>query len=269
MTHAEQVLIRGKVFLYKQKAPFVPSGKSVLGALEYDETTDRVRCHECGEWRCHLGPHVSKSHGIDSREYRRRHGIASGSPISGIQTTARFSAAAQKRKAMGALKIGTREQMLRAVAASAETRRARKQSGEPPRLHAERRNENGTCQAQLMARIRSVADRVGRTPTRAELRSAGIDADSACLAFNVSSLGSVMSLAGLARNDCATGRRKYSRVILTEMLRDFYTRWGRLPAMPDFRIGLLPKHQNFHYHFGSMAAAYEAAGLAKVAQVAA
>jgi hypothetical protein len=84
MTHAEQVLIRGKVFLYKQKAPFVPSGKSVLGALEYDEATDRVRCHECGEWFGSVGQHARRAHMLSPKDYNARHGLRLGASLCAI-----------------------------------------------------------------------------------------------------------------------------------------------------------------------------------------
>ena len=38
-----KVLFNDKVFLYKQKAPFVPSGMSIQGGLEWDPEQDKIR----------------------------------------------------------------------------------------------------------------------------------------------------------------------------------------------------------------------------------
>lgn len=75
MNPATHVLIRGHVFTYAEKSPFVASGMSVLGALEYDEAADRLKCHECGMWVRGLGNHV-RTHGMKRREYNRKHGMS-------------------------------------------------------------------------------------------------------------------------------------------------------------------------------------------------
>jgi len=37
------VIIRGHIFTYAEKAPFVASGQSLLGALEYDEVNNQTK----------------------------------------------------------------------------------------------------------------------------------------------------------------------------------------------------------------------------------
>jgi len=41
----EHVIIRGHVFTREEKSPFVVSGESLLGALEYNQDTDETKCH--------------------------------------------------------------------------------------------------------------------------------------------------------------------------------------------------------------------------------
>src|SRR4051812_44274200 len=72
---ATHVLIGGIVFPRAEKAPYVMSGHSVLGGLEYNEEKDRVKCHKCGNWFRRLGRHLSQVEGISSSQYKRDHGL--------------------------------------------------------------------------------------------------------------------------------------------------------------------------------------------------
>jgi hypothetical protein len=76
------IIISGTMFPWAEKAPYVRSGESVLGAVEYDAKTDRIKCHECGEWEAHVGIHL-KAHGDNAKAYRLRHGLNIGSPLCG------------------------------------------------------------------------------------------------------------------------------------------------------------------------------------------
>ena len=69
------VLIRGHVFKWEEKEPFVQSGVSVAGAVEYDFANDKLRCHECGEWFLNLGSHIAQYHQMKTEEYRLKHGL--------------------------------------------------------------------------------------------------------------------------------------------------------------------------------------------------
>lgn len=275
LTAAEHVLIRGKVFLYKQKAPFVPSGKSVLGALEYKKISDRVKCHECGEWFKMLGSHVVQVHGLTPKEYRVAHGLRMKTPLCG-----------PKYSAYRASVAGTAPQLVRhqhqfpdiakkALSSAHQSRRRSLAASSQPFM-AERplfelRNENGSCQAQLMARLKALATRLGKTPTNREILADGMSPQSICVALNVTDLNQAFSLIGLVRiTPGQTGtpggwNKLYNRQILIEMLRDFHAKYGRLPTNSDRRAGLIPGHTIFGKIFGSMANAYEAAGLARVA----
>lgn len=89
------VLIRGHKFTYAEKSPFVRSGESLLGAIEYDEATDQTKCHECGEFFRGMGNHV-KAHGISRFEYNTKHGLRVRSPLSGLSVRQRHRTIATK-----------------------------------------------------------------------------------------------------------------------------------------------------------------------------
>lgn len=192
-TSAERrVLIRGCVFPYNEKAPFVASGKSVLGALEYCESSDMLKCHECGEWFENLGSHLQR-HEISASEYKLRHGLNQRSGLVGLRLKRTLSVAGRGSSAAsrfvrqpGLIAAGHRTQSL-----NAELRkpRARKR---------EKANIDGVCQAQLLYRIQIAAARLEHTPTCKELSSLKIHPSTLIDAFG--SVELAMRKAGLIPN---------------------------------------------------------------------
>lgn len=263
MTHEEQVLIRGKVFLYKQKAPFVPSGKSVLGALEYREADDKVRCHECGEWFISLSQHLGKSHALLAADYKKRHGLNLTASLCGLRLSAVFSRRSKRTISQSPISPAQRSEWLR----KAVIARADKYRGSTMRADSrasELRNESGTCQAQLLGKIREIAEKLGRTPTQADLHNGGISVRSAQLALGVHSLPEVLALAGMAPKRSYGDTYRYTPQMLIELLRAFTVKYGRTPTVHDVqKFKLLPDYGTFKRHFGSMRAAYQAAGVFK------
>jgi len=259
-----RVILSGKVFLYRQKAPFVPSGKSVLGALEYDQTEDKVRCHECGDWFQNVGVHAAHAHGLRARDYKIRHGLLIKSAL--VSEGVRVSASVKSPELIAKFVAAGQSAATRAKLAAAERLVGRKS--------VEKKNESGRCHAQLLFRVQTLATRIGRTPTAVELREAGIHVSSLLVTLNVGSLSAVMSYLGLAPNPSggpagvnpSKGRKKYTETTLIELMRDFYAKYARIPRRTDYRRGLLPNESTFAGCFGGMWKCYEAAGLLEEAK---
>jgi hypothetical protein len=270
MTNAEYVLIKGKTFLYKQKAPFVPSGVSVQGALEYDEATDKVKCHECGEWHLALGKHLSWRHGMKALDYRKKHGLVNKASLCGLRNHAKRSESMQKidKSKFMAAGVAVRKKAL------ANAHKVLSENGKSG--HFENRNIKGTCQAQILETLQELHKKLGRTPSEKDMYDHNLSKGSVLLSLNTKTIGAAMSLAGMLPNkrgsvfapglEAAKKKNtKYTKPLLVELVRDFYTKHGRIPSVADADMGLIPQQCNFIYHFGSMRAVYEAAGLAKVA----
>jgi len=261
-TQEEQVLIRGKVFLYRQKAPFVPSGASVHGALEYNGESDELRCHECGGWYRMLATHIVKAHRIRAAEYRKRHGLRRLCALCGPKMIAKIRGGERKEQYYQRLRERVRSPEGRAsFAALARDWRARYPRVQPPTDLAERRNETGHCHAQLTRRLKELAAMYGGLPTNAELSKHGLSPESICVVFNLPTVTEVMKLLQLAPSRNRAGASAYTREVLIEMLRDFWAKYGCLPMRSHIRMGLVPRSEAFTRAFGSMAEAYEAAGL--------
>ena len=244
----EYILLRGQVVLGKLKAPFVRSGKSLHAAIEYDPEEDKLRCHECGRWFENLGTHVWGAHGLLARQYKVRHGLHMGSALVCLRISEKIS-----RDAKASPTCIGKEFAQKGRDSSAFRR--------PGRIGPsfETRNNNGQCAAQLLSRVRAMADKLGRTPTSRELLAAGINHRAALNAFNVKDFTSLMTLAGLQpRESC---KRVYSDVVLIEILLDHHARYGRVPLSAELKRPPLPNEATFVKHFGSMQAAYETAGI--------
>jgi hypothetical protein len=167
---ATHVLIAGSVFPREAKAPYVESGHSILGALEYDPATEKVKCHECGRWFKSLSGHLSTHEGLTSREYKRDRGLRQatklyipGAPRPGAENLRRWRSSIDPETMKGYLQ--------KALAAAHAATRA---SALPYRMNTETRNLSSRCKAQLTDRIWKLAVELGRTPTAIELKSAGI-----------------------------------------------------------------------------------------------
>jgi hypothetical protein len=168
-----KVLIRGHVFDYAEKAPFVQSCSSVLGALEYDEATDKVRCHECGSWFHSItNLHLQWIHGLSSVQYKSKHGLNSTTGLCSVSSSRKI----QKAESSGLRGNAEwrRKRTEKLVAASRSHKRDHGNNLTNRRVHAERANEIGRCQAQTLFRIQVLAAEKGRTPTKDELLAIGI-----------------------------------------------------------------------------------------------
>lgn len=177
------VMIRGHIFKSEEKQPFIPSGVSIYGAVEYDFERDRLRCHECGLWFASLAAHLGHgAHEIGVREYKIKHGL-------------RLMASLVSREGSRVRSVTSRANK---TGESLAINRSRNPRQAPVRIHGERRNEEGKCAAQLSFRIHSMAKQLGRTPTTVELRVAGMGISIILRSFQEKSLGDVMEKIGLA-----------------------------------------------------------------------
>jgi hypothetical protein len=157
---SRHVLLLGAVFNRDDKEPFDASGFSLLGALEYDQNTDSVKCHECGEFRVKLGGmHLSVEHSMTAKNYRLKHGLCRKTPLRGL-----FGI---DRESIERIKI------VRHAPNKERFRQVRMEKIQPD-LSIERRNVANKCRSQLLQRLRNLRNELGYTPRSVDLRDAGL-----------------------------------------------------------------------------------------------
>ena len=251
-----KVIIRGQVFRYDDKSPFQPSGRSIQGAIEYDPRENQIRCHECGKWFSAVGSHL-RSHRIDPNAYKATHGLNKGTSL--------CSPSLSSVHRDISIRMGTGKHL--SPKPFAKGHRASWIKGKP---QWELRNLRNRCVLQLKSKILKIAAELSRAPTQKVLSSNGISANSVAAKMGIptsqlmQSLGLEPNRGGFTRNSDAT--EKYTKVVLIELLMDFWALNKRLPVNREHRSGSLPTRHTYRRYFGSMRDAYEAAGLLKVSQ---
>ena len=215
------VIIRGHVFTYEEKRPFAPSGKSILGALEYEESTDKVKCHECGDWLKTLGHHIRQHHGMDRVYYNRRHGLARKCSLSNPTIAAKRIAHSK-----GTARPGVGIRSPKAIQNRANVVR-RKQDPQAVELQ----NEKCRCAAQLLFRIQALAATSGHTPGHHDLRDAGISVDA--IRHRFGSINEAMHLCGLTPNSVGNGKNSVPNGFPSKA--EIEKRWNeRMPWPADY-----------------------------------
>jgi len=189
-----KVLIRGHVFDYAEKAPFVKSGVSVLGAIEYDEKAERVRCHECGNWfRSITNLHLQWMHRLSSVQYKAKHGLNATTALCCPATSKKIGQS--ESSGLRSKSDFRRDRAERLAVASRSHKRKHGTNVSNRRPQSERVNEIGRCQAQMLFRTQILAAEKGRTPTRDELAAIGIYPSA--LIRNFGSYAAALAKAGL------------------------------------------------------------------------
>lgn len=259
-THA---IIQGEYFEYAEKMPYTTSGAGDFGVLRYDEATDRLQCHECGKWSRALGSHVSRSHRITTREYKVKHGLKIKTKLCGRRLIEYY----QQRQQRADFVRFTAESARKGSAARLANVQQRGADGYAKSGYgAEWQNVNNRCHAQIMASFYSLKDRLGRTPTVAEMtRSFHISIETIKRRFPVNTYNEFVEFCGSIPRKVGRFHR-LGQTALVELARDYYVKRGRLPNTTDAGRGGFPNYRIITREFGSWRNFLKAAGLAVVAE---
>lgn len=162
---SDHILLLGIVFNRKDKEPFSKSGYSLLGTLEYEQNTDCVKCHECGDFFNDLAHHIPAIHDLSVREYRNNHGLCSKTKLRGLFIGNRSA----KRNPVSFSNLSKRPKR----DSSSYLQKARK-SKVLQRPSEEILNFRNRCNLQIISRISELGRKVGHTPTIPEMEDVGI-----------------------------------------------------------------------------------------------
>lgn len=211
----------GSVYFYNYKEPLMPfeGGFGFNGALIFDDVSDRVQCHFCGEWYHALGHHLHKEHNMTAQEYKSRVGLNVGTALIGEGFRAKLIASGMENRLRN-LRPG--------VSPSNETREKIRQTLE--KNCAEKKNLNNTCPDQLIKRLVALYKKLGRTPTMKELSFKG------ALFATYGNMYNACSIAGIPyRAPCTSvsPKAKYSIEFIVNDIHDFYKENGRFPKAKE------------------------------------
>lgn len=147
----------GTINITKLIPPFkdVVGGFGYEGVLAEDTGSGHLQCHICGKWYELLSTHISFAHKIETEEYQERFGLLRG-------TVLRSS---KMREMHSRVMVGLRHKYPRKCGRKFEKGNAESanRKGKPKALEAQ--NKFGVCDLQMADKIKSLATKLGHTPS--------------------------------------------------------------------------------------------------------
>ena len=241
----------GYVTLYNYKEPFTEyvDGHGYFGVLLFDQKSDRMQCHLCGEWVEQLNLHVRYNHSMSAADYKKKTGL--------MPTTALINEKTRNKMVSSGI-----ERFKNLRVHKSHTEKTKKKIAKTLRQNRmEKRNYIATCPEQLLDRLSRLAHEVGRTPTQDEVGFIGT------LIKTYGSYSRACSLAGLeprkrgqnVNYKAAQSFKNFSDTQLLQLLIEFQHKHGRKPSGSDITRCLLPSKNTYARRFGSWKKALELA----------
>jgi hypothetical protein len=267
------VIMCRQVFRYEDKTPFPISGKSILGALEYDKENRKVKCHECGEWFKFLSAHLPSKHKLNAKSYKLSHGLDLRSPIMTPDLSAKLSIIGKrnlnftriKTSSIATTPVGSDEVCLGKPldCMSGDSSDSVLQS-QPLGLVGRRKSREmdnilGLCPAQVIVHILDFYGLHNRCPSSNDINQSIITAAKS----HFGSWSKACSDAGIEPNSSGSVQVHFPET-LKESLIDFYALNGRLPKCLEFGTGRLPSRSTYNNVFGNLRSAFKEAGFGHI-----
>jgi hypothetical protein len=237
-------------------------GHGYRGVLLFDGSSDRVQCHFCGSWEQNLPAHLWYSHKTKAMVYKKMVGLGKRTALISETIREKLIASGHEQR-MNNLRPGkklTAEQRKKIAKGLAEYYKT-----------TEMQNVHGTCPLQLITKLRTLAEKLGRAPKHDEIPSYESymkvfgSVKNALLRAGITPRKSGVNVtwrAGKQKN-VGTIDQRYTRELVLGMVRDFMKEHGRDPSISDCRRGLLPSHSTFTTMFGGLRAAIRTANVTK------
>lgn len=179
-----KVIIDGHIFDYSEKAPFVAAGLSVAGAIEYDQDSDRLKCHACGAWFSSVGTHC-RVHGFSAAAYKLEFGLTLRTSLESLSIRTRKSQFAATPEHVDSLRKMLKDNPRRTPRGA-------------QRQNMGKRNLRGRCQAQTLYKIARLSAELDRNPTYTEMRANGLDPAAIVRDFGKRPMKEIFAMAGVA-----------------------------------------------------------------------
>jgi uncharacterized protein (DUF433 family) len=243
------------------KAPIIPleHGFGYPGIVLINDE-DKVQCHFCGHWyKAVTGGHV-KSHGFSSiADYKAEFGLRQKTALVNEDLRLKLSTYAHNRMLY---RLANNEWNLEMNHKPKNGIRKTKYSKEG-RRGSEFRNIHGTCNAQLIARLKALSIKFGTEMTCKDIHS--IDKSLYSLLKNhFGSFQNALRIADVAPSMYMKTLMS-TKDMLVEEINNFVHIYNRIPRSTDFRRELFScDHRHLKKLFGSVNNAVRAAGFTPI-----
>lgn len=258
---------------YKEPLKEIPAGEGYgyYGALLGTPSGDKVQCHICGELYSELSAHVNMAHKINHTQYKEKFQLAYRTAL--LSEEQRMIRKEKALKFFTSMTVDERMEYQRKAAEGYQKYWRKFKEGkirrknQPPGITLETKNKRGTCPDQLLDRIKEVASKIGKTPTKDNFIDYYGSARYISLIYKTfGSWSNGLTMAGYSRKTWrklqkGTKKPRYQEEDLLEYLRIFYQENGKVPTETDCRRGLIPDSKIYCRKFGSFPKARELAGI--------
>lgn len=245
---------------YKEPLTNTPNGYGYMGALVYDKNEEFTQCHVCGYFFRWLPFHVKRAHGISSKDYRdafrlsRRTSLLATNTRTAVIQASTFTNWTQERwNEHKAMLARTRQERCERLTRSNKAGL----SQQPKSLEA--KNVEGRCPAQLLDKIKTLAEEIGRTPKRREFAKKYGSGYEQSVKHTFGSWNEAVRILGFEPNK--PGKMTYTHESLLRILWNFYMTYDREPRSCDIRTYKLPSLDVYRKFFGTFTEAKIQAGV--------
>ena len=150
----------GKINIAKWVPPFqkVANGFGFVGVLAEDTKSGKLQCGICGKWYEMLTTHIYAKHKLTSKEYAEKFNLS--------RNTALRSMYIRKRQSEVMLGMRLKHKKFRMKFKKGNNESANRKN-KPKSI--ETQNKHGVCDLQILEKISSLKNKLGRTPALTEL----------------------------------------------------------------------------------------------------
>ena len=262
---------------YKEPLKEIPPEEGIgwYGTLAMDVKTGKVQCHLCGDFLESLPGHIFNTHKIKTREYREKFGLAYSTAL--VSESQRMKL---KEKTLQWLASMTEEEKREYIenakrAGRVNAKKSRGTLGLKKTL--EQMNKEGSCPDQTLDEIRKVKEEIGHIPSKGEFIQFKGSQRYVHLAYkHFGSWKKAIEMCGFGENEKryenggkTTGQKykQYTDEELLEYLRIYAQEYGQVPTASDWKRDLLPTHDTYIRHFGSIEEARQRAGVYQIVEL--
>lgn len=246
---------------YKEPMQKAKGGFGYYGAITTTNDGKHIQCHICGYYIGNLASHIRFGHKVAPSEYKDRFGLRAKEGL--LSPVKRFEAQTNYNKF--ARKTPEQYRQFSRAGHEAQTRKGgykRMRNSYSP----QRRNEEGNCKDQTIAKIRHVAEILGGRPSKsAYMKEYGSGSESTVEMWFGSWDEGVEASGYKSYMEHRQALRKTRMATVEVMIRTFYNENGRTPSTSDFDSTIsLPSAKNVRDLYGSMNNARIAAGVPSI-----
>lgn len=251
--------------LKNYKEPLIPvkKGYGYLGAIQVTTDGSKIQCHIYGKLFENLTFHINSKHQMNSQEYKEKFQLAKQSAL--ISEVFRDSLKQKTIEYMMTLSPEQKEALKNKQKEGYRKYLKERGSVNNFKIALETKNKRNACPQQLLKKIKEVAQKLKKTPTKSEFIVECKSQRYVHLIYKTyGSWSNALKLLNMTPANTSwkgTERTRQSDEALLEHLQNFWIENKRIPTETDSRRGLIPHSQLYQARFGGLVKARLLAGI--------